>query len=80
MVKKLDMQTIEQVISQEINPSLDMHGGGIEIIEFDEKNKSLKIKFVGMCLGCPMAQMTFDNLVETSLKKHLPQLKEIILL
>ncbi|MDD2646902.1 MAG: NifU family protein [Patescibacteria group bacterium] len=67
---------IEEVL-EEIRPMLHSHGGDIELVEWLEKGKTAQVRFVGGCATCPMAQMTFKNLVEASLKEKLPEIKKI---
>ena len=71
-------QKIEKTIEEIINPRLTMHSGGIELISVDEEKAIATIKFSGMCVGCPMAGMTFDGLVEAELMNEIPELKGVI--
>ncbi len=71
---------IEQVIEEKLNFSLQAHGGGVEIVEVDEKNALVKVKFLGACIGCPMGDMTFDNLIREALLSEIEELKDVILL
>ncbi len=70
---------IEKVIEDKLNFPLQAHGGGVEIVEVDEKNGLVKVKFEGMCVGCPMAQMTFDDLIKETLLSEIKELKEVSL-
>lgn len=72
-------EKIEKVIKEIINPRLTMHSGGVELIDVDEKEGIATIKFAGMCVGCPMAGMTFAGLVEAELMAEVPELKGIVL-
>lgn len=71
-------EKIEKVIKEIINPRLTMHSGGIELISVDEKEGIATIKFSGMCVGCPMAGMTFEGLVEAELMSEVPELCQVI--
>ncbi len=71
-------EKIEKTIEDIINPRLTMHSGGIELISVDEKEGIATIKFSGMCVGCPMAGMTFEGLVEAELMSEIPELKGVV--
>jgi Fe-S cluster biogenesis protein NfuA len=71
-------QKIEKTIEEIINPRLTMHSGGIELVSVDEKKGIATIKFSGMCVGCPMAGMTFEGLVEAELMSEVPELTQIV--
>jgi len=68
---------IKKVLKETIIPRLQLHQGGVELVEVDEKEKIAKLKFIGMCLGCPYATMTFESLVEAELMSQIPELKKI---
>ena len=72
-------EKVEKAIEEIINPRLTMHSGGVELISVDEANKTATIKFAGMCVGCPMAGMTFEGLVEAELMSEVPELKVVYL-
>ncbi|HCC23519.1 TPA: hypothetical protein DF272_05095 [Candidatus Falkowbacteria bacterium] len=63
---------------EEVRPTLQMDGGDIELVEANEKNKEVKVKLIGMCSGCPMAQFTMEQNVETRIRVHVPEVKKII--
>lgn len=70
-------EKIEAVLGERIIPSLQMHGGGVEIIDVDEKKGSVKLKLTGQCIGCSFADLTFVGLVEQELKEKIPELKMV---
>ena len=71
-------EKIEKAIKEVINPRLTMHNGMVELISVDEEKGIATIKFGGMCVGCPMAGMTFEGLVEAELMSEIPELKGVI--
>ena len=44
-------------VIEAVRPSLQSHGGDIELISVDEDN-NVKVRLQGACSGCPGAQMT----------------------
>lgn len=69
MQKKLE-KTIEK-----IKNVLAMDGGGLEIVDFDEKENIIKIKLLGVCQHCPMAELTITGFIQEELRKVLPKIK-----
>jgi len=72
-------EKIEQVIERDINPQLLTHNGGIDLVEID-KHYNVKLKFRGVCAGCPSARVTFCSFVEKILRKNIPGLNDIELI
>tara|TARA_B100001057_G_scaffold498028_1_gene603825 strand:- start:640 stop:867 length:228 start_codon:yes stop_codon:yes gene_type:complete len=60
----------------EIRPFLQSDGGNIELISF--KNHIVKVKLLGNCVNCSVNQMTLKNGVEMTIKKYVPEVKEVI--
>ena len=66
---------IEKALN-EIRPFLQSDGGNIELISF--KNHIVKVKLLGNCVNCSVNQMTLKNGVEMTIKKYVPDVKEVI--
>jgi len=60
-----------------IRPNLQADGGDVQLIEVTEDG-IVKVKLLGACHGCPMAQMTLKNGIERFLKKEIPEVREVI--
>lgn len=73
------MDLIEKVNTalDEIRPFLAADGGDISLIEI-EKNRIVKVQLHGACAGCSVNQMTLKSGVEMTIKKHAPQIEEVI--
>ena len=69
-------EKVRDVIDNEINPLLASHGGMIELENIIADSIAL-VRFAGGCRGCSMADVTFQQTVETILKQYFPELKEI---
>ncbi len=61
---------------EKIRPSLRADGGDVELIEVTEDG-IVKVKLQGACRGCPMSQMTLKLGIERTLKKEIPEVKEV---
>jgi Fe-S cluster biogenesis protein NfuA len=68
-------EKVEAAIA-ELRPHLQADGGDIEIV--DVSNSTVKVKLTGACSGCPMAAMTMREGVERIIKKHVPDVTEVI--
>jgi len=75
MSQKEVLDNIEKALS-EIRPYLVTDGGDISLVSFDEN--IVNIKFHGACIGCNVNQMTLKNGVEATIKKYVPQIKEVV--
>lgn len=69
-------EKIQLVIDNEINPILASHGGMIALEELIDDSIVL-LRFGGGCLGCRVANITFQQTVEHILRQHFPKLTEI---
>lgn len=65
-------------VLDEIRPGLQADGGDLEFVEADEKSGVVKIKLVGRCQGCPMAEMTLKFSIEQTLREKVEGVKEVI--
>ncbi len=59
-----------------IRPSLQSHGGDVELVEVD--GSVVKVRLTGACSGCPMAAMTLRDGVERALKEAVPEITEVV--
>lgn len=70
-------EEIEAVLDEHVRPLLRTHGGDMEIVEV--KDGVVRFKLKGKCAGCPAADLTTEELIQTALTEHLPQIKQAIL-
>ena len=61
----------------EIRPFLQSDGGDITLLSIDEK-KIVRVQLEGACVGCSVNQMTLKSGVEMTIKKHAPQIEQVI--
>jgi len=61
----------------EIRPFLQSDGGDITLLGIDEE-KIVRVQLQGACVGCSVNQMTLKSGVEMTIKKHAPQIEEVI--
>jgi Fe-S cluster biogenesis protein NfuA len=61
----------------EIRPFLQADGGDIELVEVID-NKHVKVALKGACMSCSVNQMTLKAGVETTIKKHAPEIETVV--
>jgi Fe-S cluster biogenesis protein NfuA len=69
-------QKIQNVIEQ-VRPYLQQDGGDINFIEVTDDNV-VNVELTGACGSCPFSTMTLKNGVEATLKKVIPEIKEVV--
>ncbi len=67
---------VQDLLENEINPSLGMHGGFVELI--DVKKNSVFLKLGGGCQGCASAKMTLKMGIERVIREQIPEVGEIL--
>ncbi len=60
-----------------IRPNLQADGGDVQLLEVTDDGL-VKVRLLGACHGCPMAQMTLKNGIERYLKKEVPEVREVV--
>lgn len=73
------MELIDKVRTalDEIRPFLAADGGDISLIGIED-DKVVKVQLHGACVGCSVNQMTLKSGVEMTIKKHAPQIEQVI--
>lgn len=66
-----------QEILETIRPSLQMDGGDVKFVNFDEASGVLSVELLGMCSHCPMSQITLKQGIEQEIKSQIPEVKEV---
>ena len=61
---------------EEIRPFLKNDGGDISLIEI--KNNTVKVRLEGACISCSVNQMTLKTGVEMTIKKHAPEIQNVV--
>lgn len=69
-------ENVERAL-EEIRPFLQSDGGDISLVSI-ENDTSVKVRLEGNCIGCSVNQMTLKSGVEMTIKKHAPQIEEVI--
>lgn len=70
-----DLEKIEKVVIENVQPQLFGHGGGVETLSYEDG--VYRFRLLGSCLGCPSATQHVETLLKTELSKVLPGLKSV---
>ncbi len=71
------MEEIERVLDT-VREGLAMHSGNVELVDADLSTGQVKVRFQGMCVGCPMSDVTLKVGIEETLMQLLPDVSEVI--
>lgn len=63
---------------EKIRPHLQADGGDVQFIAWDDNTGVLEVQLKGMCVGCPMAQITLKEGIEKEIQKDIPEVKKVI--
>ena len=75
-MRKSNLKDRIETALDEIRPFLENDGGDISLIEVE--NKTVKVRLEGACTTCSVNQMTLKTGVEMTIKKHAPEIENVI--
>ena len=67
--------TIEKLFADEVNPTIAMHGGRVELANVE--GTSVYLRLGGGCQGCASASMTLRQGIEKAIRSVVPEVTEI---
>lgn len=70
------VKKIKEMLELYIKPAVEMDGGAIEFLSYN--NGILNLKMHGACMNCPSSNITLKSGIETIMKQKIPKLKEVI--
>lgn len=77
MDNKKILEQVEVILNEKIRPALKLHAGGIEVIKFDDKTRTLFVKMEGTCVGCGFAEDTLYGFVEEEIRTNIPDIENV---
>ena len=75
-MSKPNLKDKVEIALDEIRPFLKNDGGDISLIEI--KNNNVTVRLEGTCTTCTVNQMTLKTGVEMTIKKHAPEIENVI--
>lgn len=77
MPKLEELKAQVVAVLDEVRPHLQADGGDVELVDVQEDGV-VKVRLVGACGGCPMAQMTLKRGIEARLKEKVPGVTKVV--
>jgi Fe/S biogenesis protein NfuA len=68
-------ERVQRVLSERINPSVAMHGGGISLV--DIRDNVVYVSMSGGCQGCGMASVTLTQGIKQVLHDAVPEIVDV---
>ena len=65
-------------IIDELRPYLNMDGGDVEFVKYDDKEKTVFVKLNGACAMCMAKDETLENGLLEAIRDEIPEVKKII--
>jgi|TARA_B100001996_G_scaffold101911_1_gene76451 Fe-S cluster biogenesis protein NfuA len=75
-MSKSNLKDKIEIALEEIRPFLKNDGGDISLIEV--KGNNVTVRLEGACVACSVNQMTLKTGVEMTIKKHAPEIENVI--
>ena len=70
------VEEIERVL-ETVRPAIQMDGGDVEFVDFDEEEGTVRLRLMGHCVGCPMSMATLKHGIEARLKMAVPAVHSV---
>lgn len=74
--KRVD-EEIREVI-EDLRPFLNMDGGDVEFIRYDEEEKTVYVRMMGACAMCMIQDDTLENGLLEAIRDRVPCVENII--
>jgi Fe/S biogenesis protein NfuA len=69
-------QKILEILEQEVNPQIAMHGGWADLVAFD--GGTAYVRMSGGCQGCGLAKVTLSQGIAVAIQDAVPEVREIV--
>ena len=70
-------ERIEAVLDEHVRPLLRAHGGDMEVLSVEDG--VVRFRLLGHCAGCPAADLTTEELINTELTQRVPGVTRALL-
>lgn len=67
---------IRQILDRDVRPYLELQGGDVELVSV--KDGIVKVRLLDGCLRSPLEEQFYLNLVSTSIKEKVAEVKEVV--
>lgn len=73
----MDLKDKVNIELEKLRPHLQVDGGDIEYVRFEERTATLELRLLGECAICPLSSMTFRGAIERHIIHYLPEIRRI---
>ena len=70
------VERIEDVLAM-VRPAIQMDGGDVEFVDYDESEGLVTVRLMGHCVGCPMSLATLRQGIEARHKQAVPEVRVV---
>jgi Fe-S cluster biogenesis protein NfuA len=77
MTKNEEIEQKVELALSEIRPYLELDGGNVAFIRFEEDTGVVELELTGRCKDCPMSNMTLRAGIERLLLNRIPDIRRI---
>lgn len=67
---------VRQVLEEQINPAIAMHGGSAELVAVEDDAAYLRLG--GGCVGCGMVSVTLNQGIEVAITEAVPEIRRVV--
>lgn len=72
------VKRIKEMLENYVKPAVEMDGGAISFVSYEEEGGIVKLLLQGSCSGCPSAMVTLKSGIEGMMKRMIPEVKEVV--
>lgn len=69
-------ERVEGALSS-VREAIQMDGGDVEFVSYDDFTKTVFVALTGQCVGCPASVMTLKLGVERAIKQVVPEVEHV---
>jgi Fe-S cluster biogenesis protein NfuA len=69
------IERIQQIIDNDVRPYIEMDGGTIEFIRYEEN--VVYVRLAGACGTCPSSTLTLKGGVERAIRRRIPEVRAV---
>jgi Fe/S biogenesis protein NfuA len=76
LTSPLELAVLE-ILEEEINPQIAMHGGRADLVAVDEDGIAY-VRLSGGCQGCGMAEVTLSQGISVAIREAVPEIVDVV--
>jgi len=69
-------QRVQEILDL-IRPAIQSDGGDVELVDVSDDG-TVRVRFLGACVGCPSSSMTLKVGIERQLRDHIPEVTRVL--